>query len=311
MTARLYFAPTSVEEGLAVVAEHGRVGVVAGGTDAVVNHRSEKRPLADVVVGIHRLTELGGIREAKNGSVCAGALTTYSSLLSSAEISVRFTALADASSIVGSPSTRHVGTLGGNIVNASPAMDTGAPLLVLDATAELRSKARTRQVPIAELWTGPGESVIGDDELLTSVTMPLLPSRSGSAYLRLEYRRAMEIAVVGVAAAITLEEDGTVACASVALAAAGPTCFVAGAAGLALVGRRLEASVLAEAAEAAANAAQPITDIRASSNYRRRMVSVLTRRAVSVAAARAAGRRVAVPASQRWREATTYEDVNS
>lgn len=311
MTARRYFAPTSVEEALAVVAEHGRVGVVAGGTDVVVNHRSEKRPLADVVIGIHRLSELSGIREANDGSMCLGALTTYASLLSSTAIATRLTALADACEIVGGPSTRHVGTLGGNIVNASPAMDAGAPLLVFDATTDLRSRSKTRQVPITELWTGPGESVIGDDELLTSVTVPSLPARSGSAYLRLEYRRAMEIAVVGAAAAVSFAEDGTVASASIALAAVGPTCFVADAAEQALVGRRLDAAVLGEAAEAAADTARPITDIRAGSNYRRRMVSVLTKRAVSVAAARAAGEHVAVPASQHWRDAVTNEDMTA
>ena len=300
-----------MDEALAVVAEHGRVGVVAGGTDAVVNHRTGKRSLPDVVVGIHRLPDLGSIREANDGSVCAGALTSYAALLSSAAISTRFTALADASAIVGSPSTRNVGTLGGNIVNASPAMDTGAPLLVFDAMAELRSRARTRQVSIAQLWTGPGQSVISGDELLVSVSLPSLPPRSGSAYLRLEYRRAMEIAVVGVAAAITLNADGTVARASVALAAVGPTCFVAETAGRLLVGRQLDASVVAEAATAAADVAQPISDIRAGSNYRRQMVSVLTRRAVGVAATRAESGQVAIPASQHWRDANTYEDVRS
>ena len=309
--ARRYFAPTNMAEALDVIAEHGRGGVVAGGTDAVVNHRTGKRTLADVVVGIHGLRDLGNIQDANNGSVWVGALTTYASLLSSTAMSTRFTALADASAIVGAPSTRHVGTLGGNIVNASPAMDTGAPLLVFDATTELRSRGKTRQVPIAKLWTGPGESVIGDDELLTSVTLPPLPPRSGSAYLRLEYRRAMEIAVVGVAAALSFAEDGTVEFASVALTSVGPTCFVADAAARVLVGHRLGAAVLAEAADAAADESRPITDIRAGSNYRRRMVSVLTRRALSVAAARAAGRHVAVPASQHWRDAHIDEQLTS
>lgn len=311
MTAQRYFAPTSVDEALAIVAEHGRVGVVAGGTDAVVNYRSGKRALPEVVVSIHRLTDLGAIREENDGNVRIGALTTYATLLSSSVIANRFTALADASAIVGAPSTRNVGTLGGNIVNASPALDTGAPLLVFNAKTELRSRANTKQVPIAKLWIGPGETTLSDDELLTSVTLPSLPPRSGSAYLRLEYRRAMEIAVVGVAVALSLEEDETVASASVALAAVGRTCFIADTAGQALVGRRLETSVVTEAAEAAANAARPITDIRAGSNYRRRMVSVLTRRAVGAAAARAAGQRVAVPASQCWRDATLYKDVTS
>ena len=304
MSARQYFAPDSVDEALQVIAEHGRVGVVAGGTDAVVGHRSGKSPLAEVIVGIHRLQDLDGIQQADDGALCIGALTSYASLLSSAAVLEDFTALADASAIVGSCATRNVGTLGGNIVNASPAMDTGAPLLVFDATIEVRSQSRTRALSIADLWTGPGQSVIADDELLVSVTLPPLPPQSGSAYLRLEYRRAMEIAVVGVAARFTLAADETVATASIALAAVGPTCFLVDPAHNALVGSRLDDASIATAAAAAANAAKPISDNRASENYRRQMVSVLTGRAIKVAAARAAGRTVAVPASQRWREAT-------
>ncbi len=304
MAARQYFAPNSVDEALQVIGRHGRIGVVAGGTDAVVGHRSGKSPLADAIVGIHRLQDLNGIKVANDGGLCIGALTSYASLLSSNEVLERYTALADASAIVGSCATRNVGTLGGNIVNASPAMDTGAPLLVFDAVTELRSQARTRQLPIAELWTGPGQSVVADDELLVSVTLPSLPPQSGSAYLRLEYRRAMEIAVVGVAVQITLGADGVVAAASIALAAVGPTCFLVDAAGNAIVGRSLDESSTAEAAAAAADAARPISDNRASENYRRQMVSVVTGRAIQVAAARAAGRTVNIPASQRWREAT-------
>ena len=309
MSARLYFAPTSVDEALAVIAEHGRSGIVAGGTDAVVGHRSGKRALAEVVVGIHGLHDLTGIREAKDGGVRIGALTTYASILSSATILDHFTALADASAIVGSRATRNVGTLGGNIVNASPAMDTGAPLLVFNATTELRSPENTRQVSIAEMWTGPGESVISNHELLTSVNLPSPSARTGSAYIRLEYRRAMEIAVVGVAVALTLAEDRKVGSASVALAAVGPTCFLVDTAGQAIVGSKLSASSLTAAGEAAANAAQPISDNRASANYRTQMVAVLTQRAIRVAAVRAAGQHITVPASQCWREATTTDGI--
>ena len=303
MAARQYFAPNSVDEALQVIGRHGRTGVVAGGTDAVVGHRSGKSPLADAIVGIHRLQDLNGINVAKDGGLSIGALTSYASLLASTDILERFTALADASAIVGSCATRNVGTLGGNIVNASPAMDTGAPLLVFDAATELRSQSRTRQLRIAELWTGPGQSAIANDELLVSVTLPPLPPQSGSAYMRLEYRRAMEIAVVGVAVRLTLGGDGIPAAASIALAAVGPTCFIVDAAGKALVGRQLDKSSIGEAAAAASAAARPISDNRASENYRRQMVSVLTGRAIQVAAARAAGRTVNIPASQRWREA--------
>lgn len=306
---RLYYAPEAVDEALALVAEHGRAGLVAGGTDLVVRHRSGKRPLPKTLVGIHALGELGGIAWEGHGRIALGALVTYSAILSSAEIAARFTALADASAIVGSPATRYMGTLGGNIVNASPAMDTGAPLLVLEGLVELRSKARTRRVPITQLWTGPGESVLADDELLTSISIPPLPPGSGSAYVRLEYRRAMEIAVVGAAAAVTLGDDANVTKAAVALSAVAPTCFVADTVAPVILGHRLDGRIVAQAAEAAAAEARPISDNRGSASYRARMVSVITARALRVAAARAVGRDIPVPASQNWRLAETPREV--
>ncbi len=300
MSGRLYVAPGNLEEALDAVREHGRAGVVAGGTDAMVNHRSGRRSLPAAIVSLHRLAQLRGIEVFADGATSVGALTTHADLASSVHVIDWFAALADASAIVGSPSTRAAGTLGGNLVNASPAMDTGSPLLVLGATAELASRAGTRSVAVADLWTGPGQSVLAPDELLTAVTITQPAPRSGSAYVRLEYRRAMEIAVVGAACAITLDDDGTITAAAVALTAVGSRCFIAAGAGRALVGHRPD-DAAAAAGQAAVDAAQPISDNRASATYRRHMVAVMTARAVLVAAARAAGRAVAVPATRHWR----------
>ena len=109
------------------------------------------------------------------------------------------------------------------MMNASPAMDTGAPLLVFGAEVELRSSTGSRRVGVADLWTGPGRTSAHGDELCTAIHLPPRPARSGSAYVRLEYRRAMEIAVVGAAASVTLAADGAVVSLSVALTAVAPT----------------------------------------------------------------------------------------
>ena len=300
MSGRLYLAPVGLEEALDVVGEHGRAGVVAGGTDAMVNHRSGRRLLPDAVVSLHLLVELRTIDLVAGRTTRFGALTTHADLASSADVIEQFTALVDASAIVGSPSTRAAGTLGGNLVNASPAMDTGSPLLVFGAKAELALRAGIRVVAMADLWTGPGQSVLAPDELLTAVTIPPSMPRSGSAYVRLEYRRAMEIAVVGAACAITLDDDGTITAVAVALTAVGPTCLLVNDAGRVLVGLRPAEAAVA-AGEIAAAVAQPITDNRATATYRRHMVVVMTTRAVLVAAARAAGRAVATPATRQWR----------
>jgi CO/xanthine dehydrogenase FAD-binding subunit len=271
---------------------------VAGGSDLVVAARHGKVPLPESLVAIDRVSALEWVELAPDGSLGIGALTTHATLMKHPAVLASHTALADASALVGSPATRNVGTLGGNVMNASPAMDTGAPLVVFEATAELRSLHGSRTVPLTDLWTGPGRTAARPDELCTSVWLPARAPRSGSAYVRLEYRRAMEIAVVGAAATVTLATDGTVASATVALTAVAPTILsVAGIAAIA-DGRSVDAALLEEVASAASAQAIPISDVRASDRYRRHCVGVMARRAFEAAARRAAGEAIAVPVNR-------------
>ena len=112
-----------------------------------------------------------------------------------------------ASAIVGSHATRNAGTIGGNVMNASPAMETGGPLMCLGATVTLRSANGERSVAVDELFTGPGKTVANADEMLTAVEVPAQPPSTGSCYARLEYRRQMEIAIVGATAVVTFEGE--------------------------------------------------------------------------------------------------------
>ena len=147
---------TTVEEALAALA--GGARPVAGGTDLVVGARQGKAPLPDALVAIHRVEELHAI-DAAVGSLGLGALVTHAEIAAHPTVRERFTALADASAIVGSHATRAQGTIGGNVMNASPAMETGGPLICLGATVTLRSATGTRTVPARELFTGPGATV--------------------------------------------------------------------------------------------------------------------------------------------------------
>jgi CO/xanthine dehydrogenase FAD-binding subunit len=165
-------------------------------------------------------------------------------------------------------------------------MEVGSPLLVYGATVEVAGPDGTRTLPVAELLVGPGQTALRPGELLTAVAVPEPAAGSGSAYLRLEYRQAMEIAVVGAAALVTLER-GRVADARIALTAVAPTCVRAQAAEDALRGREPTPEALAEAAAASAAAARPIDDVRASAEYRRAMVPVIARRALERAVERA------------------------
>ncbi len=284
-----YLEPQSVDEVLETLAEHGAgARVVAGGTDLVVRARGTKTPLPDALVAVHRLSELGGIQESDE-TVSIGALVSYQQMEDSELLRDRYTALVDAAKLVGSPATRHVGTIGGNLCNASPAMETGSPLLVFDASVELRSSTDSRRVAIADFLEGPGRSAAKPDELLTEVVIPALPENAGSAYLRLEYRQAMEIAIVGAAAMVVLGGDGTIREARIALTAVAPTCVRAPEAEAELAGNAPTAELLAEAGASAANVVAPIDDVRASADYRRKMVPVIVERALGLAIDRAGG----------------------
>ena len=298
MTDR-FVAPTTIEEALAILARDKAARPVAGGTDLVVASHQGRKPLPESVVAIHRIAELGQ-HAVSDGSLVLGALTSHAWLAGSAEVRDGWTALADAAAIVGSPATRGTGTIGGNLMNASPAAETTAPLVVLGANVMLRAIGRgSRIVPVANLAVGPGRTSAAPDELLTTVIVPAPPASSGSAYIRLEYRRAMEIAIVGAAALVILAADGSVASARIALTAVGPTIVRASDAEAVLAGGAADSTTFRAAGAAAAAAASPIDDVRASADYRRAMLAVVVTRTIAAAVARARGEAIPIPAS-RW-----------
>ncbi|CAN5660440.1 xanthine dehydrogenase family protein subunit M [soil metagenome] len=282
----------TVDEALAAMAAGARP--IAGGTDLVVSARHGKAPLPADLVAIDRLDELKSVTVTKGG-VSIGALVTHHDIEMHALLSTSYAGLADGSALVGSPSTRHMGTLGGNIMNASPAMDTGAPLAVMGAEVELRSKKGSRRVPIEDLWTGPGKTIAQPDELCVAIHIPAPAVRSNSAYVRLEYRRAMEIAVVGAAAFVALNDDGTIASLRVGLTAVSPKIFTGDFVGQ--IGRSVaDAAIVVE--QVSKEQAKPISDVRASDSYRLHTVGVMARRAVEAAARRAAGETISVPVNR-------------
>lgn len=285
MTVATFTSAGSVEEAVRALA--GGARPVAGGTDLVVGARSGKAPLPESIVAIHRIAELRGVTASPEG-LRLGALASHAEVAADPEVRARYTALADACAIVGSHATRAQGTLGGNLMNASPAMETGGPLLCLGASVTLRGPSGTRWVALGDLWAGPGETTAHPDELLVSIDLPAPAAGTGSAYLRLEYRRQMEIAVVGATAVVTVA-DGSVTDARVAMTALSPTIRRVPAAEEALIGTDGGAVAIAASAEAVAAAATPISDVRGSADYRRAMAAVIARRSIERALARARG----------------------
>jgi CO/xanthine dehydrogenase FAD-binding subunit len=292
----LYFDPSTVKEAVGLLSEHRDARPVAGGTDLVVAARNGRQQLPDVLVALHKISELRGIR-AENGQLRLGALVTHQQIADSGDVIQSWTSLADASLLVGSPATRATGTIGGNVMNASPAMELGAPLLVHGARVRLVSSAAERLLPVVRLWKGPGRTSADSTELLTEVVVPRPEPGSGGAYVRLEYREAMEIAVVGAAASVVVDAARIVD-AAVALTAVAPTCVLVEGIGGFLRGTSADSAPIELAAELAARQATPISDVRASAAYRTAQVRVIAARALRIALRRALGETVGVPANR-------------
>ncbi len=279
-----YLAPRRLDEALSLLTP-GAVPL-AGGTDLFLRmERRQTQP--DTVVDLKRIPDMDRT-EVVDGVVRIGALALMDSLAASSLIQEQFEALAQSARVVGSTQTRNRATLGGNLANASPAADTATPLMALGARVEAGGADGTREMAVEELFLGPGTTTLRDGELLTAVFVPTMPARAGSAFQRC-VRTAMDIAVVNCAAFVRLDASGAIADARIALGAVGPTPLRAPAAEGRLKGRHLDSGVAAEAAECAAEEARPIDDVRASADYRREMVRVLTRRAVEGAVRRAQG----------------------
>lgn len=287
MIARAYEESTSIRDAIATLGEHDDVSIVAGGTDLIVAMKSGRLTLRRTILAIHRIDDLRTLERLSGGGLRCGALVTHHVLDTSSLVRREWTALAEAAAVVGSPATRCAGTIGGNVANASPAMDLGSPLLVFDAVVELASQRGVRRENLAKFLRGPGMTTLASDELLVQITLPpVRKGATGSAYVRIGYREAMEIAVVGVAALVTLDGPHIVD-ARLALTAVAPVCIRVIDAESALAHARPESDVIRKAAQLAAEHARPIDDVRASAKYRRAMVRVAARRALEAAITRA------------------------
>lgn len=289
MPETVYLEPRTVGEAVQALSGNGGAGIVAGGTDLVVGARAGRLSLPDVIVAIHRIDELRSVEEQGDGSIRIGALVSHSYLEHDGFVRERLSALADSSALVGAVSTRHVGTIGGNIVNASPAMESGSPLLCFEASVEVAGPNGSRVIPYSEFVLGPRRTALGSGEILTHVIIPKRPEgKVGSAYIRLQYRASMEIAVVGAAAVVALDGD-KLSAVRVAITAAAPTCLRVPEAEQLLTGQEPTSELIKSAAARAGAVASPIDDVRAPADYRRAMLPVTVSRALELALERARG----------------------
>src|SRR5262250_1821791 len=197
-----------------------------------------------------------------------------------------YAAIADAAALIGSVQVRNLASVGGNLCNAAPSADMAPPLLALEAQAVIAGPKGERRVPLSDFFAGVRKTVLGPDELLVEIVTPPPGPRSGGSYIRHTPRRELDIAVVGVASQLTLD-NGVCAKARIALAAVAPTPVRATAAEQALEGQPVTPQLIERAAELAVSAAKPISDQRGSAAFRLHLVQALTRRTLTTALERA------------------------
>ncbi|MEI6450056.1 MAG: xanthine dehydrogenase family protein subunit M [Actinomycetes bacterium] len=273
---REVFLPRSLDEVWDLLDRHPGAAPYAGGTDLLVAIAEGKRSPAALVC-LERVGELGGVEE-RGDRVWLGAAATYSRLLGSPLVQQELPLLCRAMRTVGSPPVRHMGTLGGNVVTASPAGDTLPPLHVLGAEVELASRFSRRLLPIADFVVGPGATRLAPGELLLGVAVPKPPASAVGHHEKVGRRKALACAVASLAAILDLAEDGIVRSARLAWGSVGPTVVRVPEVEAALAGRRLERGLLASLAPAVERAVAPIDDVRASAAYRRVVSGLLLER---------------------------------
>ena len=277
---------TTLETTAAALARYAPdVRLLAGGTDLLVDLKTGRVSVTHLV-SINRLDSLRGVTETGD-ELCIGALTTVTQLSNSPTVHQQFSPLLDAPTKMAAVQIRNVATVGGNIASAVPCADLPPVLTAMNASVLLWSPGGERRVPIEAFFAGPRETVRRDDEVLTTALVPKPPPGFGAAYARFGLRDGNTIAVAAVAAGLQLASDGTVQYARIVLGAVAPVPKLVASAGAVLIGQPPHEEAFRRAGDAARQAAEPISDVRGSADFRRELVGVLTRRALTTAHQRA------------------------
>lgn len=280
-----YVAPATVEETVAALVEHGDEAKVIAGGQSLVPLLAFRLARPSVLVDLNRVTGLDGL-ELDDGKLRIGAMTRQHRLERLPGLRERCPMVAEAVELIGHVAIRNRGTVGGSLAHADPAAEWTALALALDAELDIMGPSGKRTVVASDFFVTFFTTALAPDEVLTEIRLDLPNGRSGSTFLELA-RRHGDFALAGVAALVSLEVDGTIADARLALIGVGDRAIRASAAEQVLRGERPTEELFAEAAGAVDAEIRPGSDIHASERYRRHIAGVLTRRALQTAAERA------------------------
>ena len=277
LTPFQYFQPKTIKEATSLLAKYGKEAkILAGGTDLLV-HLKLRVIRPTYIIDISRIPRLSYIRYDKQG-LNIGALTIIEDIVRSNLIQEKFTCLYESAQNLGSWQVRNMATIGGNVCRASPASDISPSLFALNSKAKINGLEGVREVSLEEFFTGPGQTVLKHDEILTEIWIPPLPANTGTAFMKIS-RTSNDLAKVNAAVALTIE-NGVCKDARIVLDAVGPTPIRARRTEKILEGRKLNEDVIWEASEVVKDEISPITDVRSTAEYRRDVSGVLVRRAL-------------------------------
>ena len=282
--------PNTVEDAVKLLSDSGgNARAMAGGTDLIVMLRvGHPRVNPDVVVDIKSIPELNELSYDANKGLTVGAAVECYKIYGDDNVNSHFSALNDSATLIGGTQIQGRASFGGNLCNAAPSGDSIPNMIAHRAVATITGPSGTREVPVEDICTGPGQTSIGSDELLISINFPSNGAGFGANYIRFIPRNEMDIAVAGVGASVTIE-DGKFTSARVSLASVAPPPLLVEEAGEALVGQPVSEGAIQKAADLAKAAAKPISDMRGTADYRKHLCDVLTRRALTTAVERAQG----------------------
>jgi len=273
-----YHEPENMRSALELMSSlKSNAKIIAGGTDILVNMK--KGVISPkYLVSLGKMKELFVLEQRKKG-IAIGSHVIISELAESGLLWKNFSVIAKAASVLGSPLIRNRATIGGNIVTARPAADLPPALMAVGAKVELKGKKGRREVSLDEFFLGPGKTVIRADEILTKIIINELPPFTGGDYMKLGHRKALEIAIVSVAARVTLDKpQGIIKNVRIILSAVAPQAIHAVSAEKVLINEKPTEKLIERAATLAMQDCSPITDIRGGAEYRKEIVKVLTKR---------------------------------
>lgn len=279
------FTPTTVKEASDLMLKYGKQArILAGGTDILVMLHEGKLEV-DYLVDIKGIQELKGIEVLPDGGVKIGALTTFNEIVKHPYIVENYPVFVDGMDKIGSVQVRNLATIGGNICNAIPSADSAPALLALDAKIIADNGVEKREIALNEFFLAPRKTVLGEGEIVTAFIIPPMKANACAAYYKFMRRKAMDLALFGVAMYLEVE-DNRCSAARVAMATAAPVTIRVKEAEEYLIGKELTDEVLAEAGVVASKAINPRTSYRSTAEYRKKLAAELTPRTAKMALAR-------------------------